>query len=150
MLIPLIKSTEPPKQDKEKAPVSKSSTGASPIKVDLGQTKPKRKAATKSSSKKEKIVVDNTAELRETINRIFADEDAILITTQEELLDFLRQQEVFGLDTETSEALNRIVTGCHENEVQRIDTEIEKCSACKLRLCDPVLVKDLVAEIRGY
>lgn len=102
MLIPLIKSTEPPKQDKEKAPVSKSSTGASPIKVDLGQTKPKRKAATKSSSKKEKIVVDNTAELRETINRIFADEDAILITTQEELLDFLRQQEVFGLDTETT------------------------------------------------
>ena len=76
----------------------------SPITVDLSQTKPARKQAVRKSTavKKEKIITDNTAELKATIDRIFADEDAILITTQEQLLDFLRQQEVFGLDTETT------------------------------------------------
>ena len=93
MLIPLMK--QQPKADAQ-SPDQK----ASPIKVNLTQTKPKRKAST--GAKKEKVIVDNTAELRSTIDRIFADEDAILITTQEALIEFLRQQEIFGLDTETT------------------------------------------------
>ena len=92
MLIPLRK-VEPKKTEE--------STAEEPIKVNLQQTKPKRKVSG-SKSKVEKVIVDNTAELRSTIDRIFADEDAILITTQEQLLEFLRQQEVFGLDTETT------------------------------------------------
>lgn len=98
MLVPLVRKTEQPQ-----SVATNVAAGATlgPIKADLVQSKPKRKASSKSA-KAEKIVVDSIAELRETINRIFKDEDAVLITTQEELLDFLRQQEIFGLDTETT------------------------------------------------
>lgn len=95
MLVPLI-TKQPNNQVKQE--------GEAPIKVDLVQTKPARKSAVKktTAAKKEKIITDNIAELKATIDRIFADEDAVLITTQEQLIDFLRQQEVFGLDTETT------------------------------------------------
>ncbi|MCM1322828.1 MAG: DNA polymerase [Acetobacter sp.] len=88
------------KQEQQPAVSGDKQAGAAPIKADLSQVKPKRKASSKS--KQEKVIVDTTAELRSTIDRIFADEDAILITTQAELIEFLRQQEVFGLDTETT------------------------------------------------
>lgn len=89
------------KDEPKKTPASQPEKQG-PIKVDLAQTKPKRKATASKSTKKEKIVECNLEELRTTIERVFANEDAVLITTQEELLNFLRQQEVFGLDTETT------------------------------------------------
>ena len=96
MLIPLIKKkpTEPAEVQQESQPVQ----AGAPIKANLSQKKPARK----SSAKKEKIIVDPTTELRATIERIFANEDAVLITTEAELKDFLSLSDVFGLDTETT------------------------------------------------
>ena len=78
-----------------------------PIKVPLSTAKkPKDRVASKPKKDKEAakaaLEASKLLELIETINRIFKDEDCELITTQEQLLNFLRQQEVFGLDTETT------------------------------------------------
>lgn len=89
MLIPLL--------DKEQLDLT-----GNPISADLTQRKPKRGAKQQSGSTKKNVMANTLPELRATIERIFAHEDAILITTQAELIEFLRQQDVFGLDTETT------------------------------------------------
>lgn len=74
-----------------------------PIKVSLSVAKkPKGNLGMTLGTSSTSSGIDNTLEMVETINRIFKDEDCELITTQEGLLNFLRQQEVFGLDTETT------------------------------------------------
>lgn len=97
MLIPLLKQDPASAANNNRA----AETSIGPIKANLAQSKPKRKTASKAA-KQEKLVADNLAELRATMDKIFANEDTSLITTQDELLDFLRQQEIFGLDTETT------------------------------------------------
>lgn len=96
MLIPLMKKK--PIEQADTTQEAQSVQAGAPIKANLSQKKPARK----SSAKKEKIIVDPTIELRATIERIFANEDAVLITTEEELKNFLSLSDVFGLDTETT------------------------------------------------
>ena len=81
-----------------------------PITVSLAVTKKPKEKVVKQS--KEYKAISTTLELIETINRIFKNEDCELITTQEALINFLKQQEIFGLDTETTGLLwyrNKIV-----------------------------------------
>lgn len=108
MLIPLLsKETQElldsRKREKQKI---KEGTTTGPIVVPLSPTtKPKDRITPEQGKKARKSVrseSEKLLELVETINTIFKDEDCKLVTTQEQLIDFLRQQEVFGLDTETT------------------------------------------------
>ena len=107
MLIPLINKEETktvfnPTNETRTSSEHESTKPILPVTANLQQTKPARKASTTKTAKAGKPVVDVIAELRSTIDRIFANEDCELITTQEQLINFLRTQEVFGLDTETT------------------------------------------------
>jgi DNA polymerase I len=99
MLIPLL-----PQEDEELSNSTNQEKTEGPIVVPLSDSvKPKDRVVKEKKAKKSAVgEAEKTLELVETINRIFKDEDCELITTQEQLLNFLRQQEVFGLDTETT------------------------------------------------
>jgi DNA polymerase I len=99
MLIPLL-----PQEDEELSNSTNQEKTEGPIVVPLSDSvKPKDRVVKEKKAKKAVVgAAEKTLELVETINRIFKDEDCELITTQEQLLNFLRQQEVFGLDTETT------------------------------------------------
>lgn len=99
MLIPLL----PGENEKSSDSTIQEKTGG-PILVSLSASmKPKDRVVKEKKAKKSAVgEAERILELVETINRIFKDEDCELITTQEQLLNFLRQQEVFGLDTETT------------------------------------------------